>query len=101
MIESREWDRLMRGSSHFSVDRVTKASIEATGRDDLVAFHRSHIHPRNFVIAVSGDVAADEILAKLEAHLADWKSPEGQAPEIPKPAHEPVAGVYLGGNPKV
>lgn len=95
-IESREWGRLAYGDQHFSTRQVTQAAAEATTRDDLVAFHKQHVHPGNFIIAVSGDFKSDEMAAKLEARMAGWSAPAGyvSAP-IPKPAHVPVPGVYM------
>ena len=107
-IEAREWSRLMRGDRHFSVDRVTKSSVERLDREKLTAFHKAHVHPQNFIISVSGDVSAATILAKLESHMKGWAAPapndtggtggavSGNTPaSIPKPNHEPQRGVYL------
>ena len=95
-IEGREWGRLMYGADHFSTRPATKASIESITRDDLVAFHRQHVHPGSFIIAVSGDFKPDEMAAKLEAHMAGWAAPTGyKAAPVPKPAHVPAPGVYV------
>ena len=71
-IEAREWDRLMYGADHFSTPPVTKASVEAMTRDDLVAFHAQWFHPANFIFAVSGDFKPEEMAAKLEQRMAGW-----------------------------
>jgi len=96
-IEGREWERLLRGPDFFTVERETKQSVESVSRDDLIAFHHRYYHPRNFLLAVSGDVATEKILAKLDERLKDW--PTGQpepevAPKPPRPSHEIVPGVY-------
>jgi predicted Zn-dependent peptidase len=93
-IEDREWTRLVRGDRHFSSQDVTKASIEAVTRDDLVAFHRQVVHPANFIVAVSGDFDAAEMKVRLEMAMAGWP-PGSPAPPVPKPSHVPVAGLYL------
>lgn len=101
-IEGREWGRLMYGGTFFTTRPVTKASIEGLTREDLVAFHQQHVHPGNFIIAVSGDVRPDEIAAKLEARMAGWTAPAGYVrAAIPKPAHVPVPGVYMVHKPDV
>ena len=94
-IEQREWGRLMRGDDHFSTARATRASIEAITREDLLAFHERYFHPGAFIVAVSGDVTADEILPTLEAHLADWPVSDEPVPPVPAPAHVPEPGIYL------
>lgn len=101
-IEAREWGRLMAGDGHFSTRPVTRASVEGMVRDDLIAFHRQHVHPANFIIAVSGDFKADEMTAKLEQRMAGWTAPAAYvAAPVPKPAHVPVPGVYMVNKPDV
>jgi len=97
-IEGREWERLLRGSEFFAVDRVTKKSIESISRDDLISFHRRQYHPRHFLVAVAGDVKAVEILEKLEVALRDWAAtpPElKEVPPVPKQTYTPEPGLYL------
>ena len=93
-IETREWARLLRGTTHFSTVATTEAGITALTSEDLRAFHGYAVHPGNFVFAISGDVDGAEILAKIEAHLADWAAgePSGQ---VPVPDWEPQPGLYL------
>jgi predicted Zn-dependent peptidase len=93
-IEDREWTRLIRGAEHFSAKDPTKPSIESITREDLIAFHRKNFNPANFIFAVSGDFDTRQLLAKLEAATKDWPTPSQPAPEVPKPSHTPVAGVY-------
>ena len=103
-IENREWERLLRGPDFFSVDRVTKASIEGIQHDDLVAFHRRYFRPKNFIVAVSGDASTQKILEKLEAKLAPWAKDDALAdpvPPVPKPSHQLKPGLYLVDKPSV
>jgi predicted Zn-dependent peptidase len=94
-ISSREWAWLLRGRDHFSSREPTRAELDAVRREDLVAFHRQYWRPENMILAVSGDVTPNEILAKLERHFADWKV-EGPAVPWPPPGPGvvPAAGVY-------
>ena len=94
-IEVREWRRLLRGVDHFTTTPSTRASIEAITRDDLVAFHREHYHPGNFIFAVSGDVEPADLLARLEARMNDWPAGEPAASAVPAPDHEIRPGVYV------
>lgn len=101
-IEAREWMRLMHGADHYTTRPVTKGGVEGMSRDDLVAFHTKHVHPGNFIIAVSGDFKADEMAAKLEQRMAGWAPPAGFKPvPVPKPAFTPVPGVYVVNKPEV
>ncbi|MBI4603264.1 MAG: insulinase family protein [Planctomycetes bacterium] len=97
-IEAREWERLLRGSGFFTTDRVTKATLGTISREDLAGFHRRLFHPRNFVIAVAGDVDARGILDALEGSLKDWARedwPGGPIPPVPKPAAVPAPGLHV------
>lgn len=99
-IEDREWTRLMYGDGHYSSAMMTRASIDAITRDDLVGFHRTWVHPANFVIAVAGDFSTADMTARLDKALAGW--PAGRtAPPVPPPAHQPSAGLYLVDKPDV
>ena len=94
-IEVREWSRLLRGVDHFTTTPSTRASIEAITRDDLVAFHREYYHPGNFIFAVSGDVEPADVLARLEARMADWPAREPVSAAVPAPDHQIRPGVYV------
>ena len=100
-IEAREWQRLLRGPDHHANDHRTDDSIRAITRDDLLAFHAAHIHPRNFIIAVSGDVETEEVLATLEKHLTDWGLPDATTPLPPPPGPPASPGVYIVDKPDV
>ena len=49
-------------------------------RDDLVAFHRSTIHPNGTILGVTGDFKKDGMLASLNDVFGDWK--KGTVPEL-------------------
>ena len=101
-IETREWSRLTYGDQHFSTRPVTQAGVEGMTRDDLVAFHARHVHPGNFIIAVSGDFNSAEMAGKLEQRMAGWAPPAGyNVTPVPKPEFEPKPGVYMVNKPEV
>ena len=101
-IESREWARLVYGDQHFSTRQATKAGVESLTREDLVAFHARHVHPANFIIAVSGDFNSAEMATKLEQRMAGWAVPAGyKAVPVPVPAFVPTPGVYMVNKPEV
>jgi len=100
-IEGREWDRLLRGTEHFSTRSSTEASITSISREDMLAFHQQHFQPGSFMFAVSGDVTADEILAKLEEHMEGWAVDSTPVPEVPAPEFTPQSGLYLVDKPDV
>ncbi len=93
-IETREWDRLMRGDNFFSTKDSTKASIESITRDDIIAFHKKYFQPGGFILAVSGDFKTDDMIAKLNAAMQGWEPSHEPVASVPKPDHTPVPGIY-------
>lgn len=103
-IEAREWERLLRGDGFFTTDQVTSKSIEGISREDLLAFHKRTIHPKSFIIAVSGDIKTQEALERLEVALGAWAREPAQldpVPPIPQPAGAHKAGLYIVDKPSV
>lgn len=94
-LESRERDWLAYGTNFWATRQPTAASLESITRDDLVAFHRRWFHPRNFVVAASGDFDRADLIARLERLFADWPFPGEAAPPIPSEPTLAAPGVYL------
>ena len=94
-IEGREFQRLLRGDKHFTTRPVTKASLDALSRQDLIGFHDRYYYPANFVFAVSGDFDTKQMLAKLEKALAAWPNRDTAIPDPPRSEFTPKPGVYV------
>lgn len=94
-IEARERDFLVFGESFWANRLPTAATVNAIGRDDLVAFHRRWFHPANFVVAASGDFDRDAMVARLERLFADWPFAGETPPAIPTNTTFAAPGVYL------
>ena len=73
----------------------TEESVNKIMRDDLVKFHQAWFVPNNATLTVVGDINADELKAKLEKSLADWKAKPVQQKNISEVAlpNQPV--VYI------
>ena len=93
-IEGREWNRLMRGSEHFSTLPSTRESIESIARDDLVRFHQRYFYPGNFVFAIAGDVDTDNVVEILNEELSEWRTSESSVADVPKPSSEIRRGLF-------
>lgn len=94
-IESREWNRILYGDDYWLNQLPTEQSVRAIVREDLIAFQKRMIDPRNIVLAVSGDFAESEMLAKLEATFGQLKALGDALPEVPQPKVVAKPGVYL------
>jgi zinc protease len=74
-------DRLVFGFHPYGLPGDgTPASVAAITRDDLVAFHRSWFLPNNAILAVAGDVTAEEAFAGVERIFGAW--PRGELPRL-------------------
>ena len=94
-VLSREWGWLLYGEGYYGTRQMTQANLEAIQQADLVAFHQRYWHPRNMIVAVSGDVDTQDILNRLEKQFADWPFPGTDAAwPPPQPEFHPAPGLY-------
>ena len=93
-IEAREWNVLLNGEGHFTNRFTTEASLTAITRDDLVAFHRQHVHPSRMIAAVSGSFETADMLRRLEEAFADWPGTPAETPPIPDTIDPAAPGLY-------
>jgi zinc protease len=67
------FDRLVYGFHPYGKpDSGTPESIAGITRDDLIAFHKAHFAPNNAILAIVGDLTADEAFAGAERVFGDW-----------------------------
>ncbi len=60
-------------------------TIAKITREDLREFHRRYFAPNNSILAVVGDVAADEAMAAATKAFGDWERQAVQPPSLPEP----------------
>lgn len=87
-VAGRVIDRLIYGFHPYGMPGTgTAASLAALTREDLVEFHRTWFVPNNAVVAIVGDVSADEAFAGVQRVFGDWESREvpAVAPLEPPP----------------
>jgi zinc protease len=93
-IAGREAARLAYGRNNPYARIAEYATVAAVTRDDLLRWHRDHVHPNNLILGISGDFDAKAMEARLRQVFGNW--PRG--PQIPKPDIEfrdPKPGVYF------
>ena len=73
-VLDREWLRLVHGPDSKRSRRLTEASVAAFERGVLVRFHRRHWRPEGTVIAVSGDIDAGRLVARLDELFGGWEA---------------------------
>ncbi len=70
----------------------TEQSLRALSRDDLVGYYERWTDPRNLVVAVSGDIGAEEALSLVRKAVGDMAPRPGYSPLGPIPV-PPEAGI--------
>ena len=93
-IASAVIDRLIYGFHPYGAPgNGTPESLAAITREDLVAFHRVWFAPNNSILAVVGDVTAEEAFAQVERILGSWprqETPAVSLGETPSPTRRVV-----------
>ncbi len=73
-VLDREWLRLVHGPDSKRSRRLTEASVAAFERGVLARFHRRHWRPERAVVAVSGDVEPEALVARLDDLFGGWEA---------------------------
>ncbi|HXH07749.1 MAG TPA: pitrilysin family protein, partial [Vicinamibacterales bacterium] len=82
------FDRLVYGFHPYGrPGSGTPESVARITRDDLVAFHRAYFAPNNAILAIVGDVTAEEAFAGAARSFGDWPRLDGLT--IPNPPDPP------------
>ncbi len=96
-VLEREFDWLLFGERHFSTRPIRSSDLQAMTPAELAAFHRRHWAPSGFVLAVAGDIDAEQLRGHLASRLRDWPGePDGSAaPPWPPPGPDEPARAGL------
>ncbi|AZH13657.1 insulinase family protein [Caulobacter vibrioides] len=57
----------------------TEASVGATTRDDLIAYQKAWLQPKDATLIIVGDTTLEQIMPKLEAQLGGWTGAQAKA----------------------
>jgi zinc protease len=72
-VANSVFDRLVYGFHPYGMpESGTRETLETITRDDLQAFHSRYFVPNNAILAVVGDVTADEAFAMTRKVFGDW-----------------------------
>jgi zinc protease len=69
------FDRLVYGFNGYGMpDSGTPVTMAGITRNDLLAFHQRYFAPNNAILAIVGDVTAEETFDTVKKVFGDWKS---------------------------
>ena len=66
-------------------DSGMPSPIEKITREDLLAFHRRYFAPNNSILAIVGDVTADEAMTAATRVFGDWQRQAVEPPPLTQP----------------
>jgi len=93
-IAGREAPKLAYGADNPYTRQAEYATLAAVTRQDLLGWHRSHVHPNNIIFGIVGDFDSAAMEAKLRQVFGAW--PKGPAWQKPGIKFEPAKpGYYL------
>jgi predicted Zn-dependent peptidase len=87
-IAEREFGKLIYGADSPYARQSEYATIDAVGRDDMLAFYREYVQPDNLWLAVWGDFDSRQMVRKLEAVLGDWPASGRKLPALPEVSYD-------------
>jgi zinc protease len=77
--------RTLFGPTGYGLDPIgSEASVQKLSVADLKAFHQNLVRPNNCVVAIYGDVKANEVKAAVEKALAGWERGDFKIAAQPK-----------------
>ena len=80
------FDRLVYGFHPYGKPQTgTPATIAGIRREDLLGFHKKWFGANNAILAIVGDVSADEAFAGAERAFGGWGRAGSEAPTAPAP----------------
>jgi zinc protease len=90
VVADLAFDRLVFGAHPYGrPGNGTPESVRSITRTDLVAFHAAWFAPNNAILAIVGDLSADEAFAAAERGFGTWAKhdvPRIATPDPPDPA---------------
>ncbi len=79
-VVGREFIKMLYGEAHPTARESTIESVRRITRDDLIAFHRTALHPNGIILGVTGDFKKADMLASLRGAFGDWG--KGVVPQL-------------------
>ena len=83
------------GDHPAAIVSPTSESLDALTQATLVKWHRERYAPQNALLAIAGDVRAEELIPQLEKWFAGWQMIDVKRPRPPNPVPANSRKVYL------
>jgi zinc protease len=98
-VANSVFDRLVYGFHPYGLPDIgTPETLASISRNDIVAFHQRYFTPNNTILAVVGDVTAEEAFSMAKKVFGDWERREVVAQKYSDPP-EPTRRVVIVNKP--
>ncbi len=98
-LANERFSKAVYGSHPASVRTATVESIDAMTPEILAKWHADHYAPQNSLLAIAGDVNAQQTIAKLKTWFAAWKRTDAKVENAENPAPSKEKHVFLVDRP--
>ncbi len=98
-LANERFSKAVYGAHPASVRSATNESVDAMTPEILAKWHAEHYLPQNSVLAIAGDVNAQQTIAKLKTWLEGWKKTDAKETVPPNPAPAASKAVYVVDRP--
>jgi zinc protease len=92
-LASAHFQSALWGDGHIRGTIMSDRTIDAIGRDDLIAWHKEHLRPNNAILTVAGAFDAKKLQSKLERSIGRWR--KGTVPPPPPVELPKVEGIKV------
>jgi zinc protease len=98
-VANSVFDRLVYGFHPYGMPDIgTPETLASITRQDIVAFHQRYFTPNNAILAIVGDVTAEEAFSMAKKVFGDWERREVSAQKFSDPP-EPTRRVVIVNKP--
>jgi zinc protease len=98
-LANQTLSRALYGDYPAAVVSATPESVDALTSAALADWHEKHYAPQNSILAISGDVHAAALIAKLHKWLAEWQRSKASVSFPPGPPPAAKGKVFLVDRP--
>lgn len=101
-IASREFEKLIYGSTNPYARTVEYATLDNIKQEDLVSFYQKYFHPNNMILGIVGDFDTQAMRQLIQQKFGEWKpNPQLKKPELPSVQAAKQGGIFVVNQPQL
>jgi zinc protease len=101
-IASREFKKLIYGSTSPYARTVEYTTLDNISREDLIDFYQTYVRPEQIILGIVGDFDSKRMKGLIEKALGDWQPPTAEPlQKIPSVSQQYPKGIFLVDQPQL